>query len=275
MAEKSSFFNSVNGDRKYLAGDFADFFSPLITNGFFPSLTNLQVIADRGTMDVVIKVGRAWINGYQYVNTSDLILKHDVADGVLNRIDRVVVRLNFIDREITAAIKKGTPASNPLPPTVQRDADIYELGIATVAINAGATSVTQSNVIDTRNDVTVGGIVNNLFAESNAQARHVAVDDLNNYFVSSNTEGVLIELGQPLTVRKTNQDASGIFKTVTFANGAGVTVKKSELSNVDVNGNYLTRTLTFYGQDGSTVMKTITYTRTFNADGEVLTEVIQ
>lgn len=275
MAEKSSFFNSVNHDRVYQAADFADFFSPLVTNGFFPADLNLKVIADRGNMNITVKSGRAWINGYMYRNTSDLILTHDVADGVLHRIDRVVVRLSFADRNITTVIKKGTPGSNPLPPTVQRDADIYELGIATVSIKAGATSITQNDVIDTRNDVTVGGVVNNLFAESNAQARHVEVDDLNNYYVSNNAEGALIELGQPLSIEKTNQDPSGIFKTVTFRNGAGVAVKQSVLSNQDANGNFLTRTLTLYGQDGSTVMKTIVFKRTYNADGEYVKEDIQ
>ncbi|WP_019243639.1 MULTISPECIES: hypothetical protein [Bacillus] len=277
MAELGYFFNAVNvngtWDREYKAEDFADFFSPLITNGFFPSDLNLKAIADAGNMNVTIKSGRAWINGYMYKNTSDLILTHDVADGVLNRIDRVVVQLSFIDREIKTIIKKGTPASNPLPPTVQRDADIYELGIATVAINAGATSIVQNNIIDTRNDVTVGGIVNNLFAEMNAQARNVKLDDINNLYVSDNVEGALIELGQPKAVYKEDVDQNDKFKKVTLKNSAGVTIAVSVLSNPDSDLNYRTRTETLYGQDGVTPMKTIVYTRTFNSNGLLLNEV--
>ncbi|MGH4125286.1 MAG: hypothetical protein ACREV6_20405 [Clostridium sp.] len=40
--EKSSFFNSVEGDRKYKASDFASYFNSLLTNGVFPNpSTNL------------------------------------------------------------------------------------------------------------------------------------------------------------------------------------------------------------------------------------------
>ena len=43
MAEKSSFFNSVSGDRKYKAEDWASYFGALIGNGVFPNpATNLQ-----------------------------------------------------------------------------------------------------------------------------------------------------------------------------------------------------------------------------------------
>lgn len=279
MAELGYFFNAVNvngeWDREYKAEDFADFFSPLITNGFFPSELNLKVIADSGTMDIAVKAGRAWIEGYMYKNTSDLILTHDVADGVLNRIDRIVVQLSFIDREIKTIIKKGTPASNPLPPTVQRDADIYELGIATINIPAGATSISQSNVIDTRADVTVGGIVNNLFAEANAQASNVSIDDLADYFVSKNVEGALIELAQPYSTYRLDQDTNGIFRIYRNENRAGVQTIKSTLSNPDSDGNYRTRTVQKFDANGTTVMLTIVFSITYNLDGEWLNEVIQ
>lgn len=274
MAEKSSFFNSVNGDRKYLAGDFAEFFSPLITNGFFPGDLNLKVVADANNMTVKVKPGRAWINGYMYNNTSDLTLTHDVAHGSLARIDRVVVQLSFINRNIRAIIKKGTAASSPVPPQLQRDADIYELGIATVTINAGATSIVQANITDTRADVTVGGIVNNLFADANAQADNVMLDDLNNYYVSGNVEGALIELAQPLSVYKTNEDVNGIFTNILWKNAAGINVKRSVLSNLDAEGNYLRRTVTLFAANGSTVMKTIVYNLTYNAEGVVISEVV-
>lgn len=37
MAEKSSFFTSLNGDRKYKSSDFAEYFSTFIGNGVFPN----------------------------------------------------------------------------------------------------------------------------------------------------------------------------------------------------------------------------------------------
>jgi hypothetical protein len=160
--EKSSFFNSIAGDRKYQASDFAAFFSSLLTNGVFPDpSTNLQVMSN-GDMTVTIKVGKAWVNGYVYINDSDLILPVTVADGVLKRIDRVVIQYSTINREIKIKIKKGTFASSPVAPILQRDADIYELGIADISIVNGSTSITQANITDLRLNTTYCGWVNSL-----------------------------------------------------------------------------------------------------------------
>lgn len=275
MAEKSSFFNSVNGDRRYLASDFADFFSPLVTNGFFPSNLNLKVFADKGNMDITVKSGRAWINGYMYSNTGDLSLTLDVADGVLYRIDRVVVQLSFLDRAIRTVVKKGTPASNPYPPAIQRNADVFELGIATVYVGAGITSISGSNITDTRYDVTVGGIVNNMFADASVQGDAVKLDDQNNYYVSENLEGALIELAQPLTVNKSGYDVNAIFTNIVFTNPAGVNVKQSLLSNPDSEGNYLVRTVSYFGIDGVTVVRKEVYDLIYNADGNIVSEVLR
>jgi len=162
--EKSSFFNSVldqsgNPDRPYLAEDFARYFSAIIGNGIFPNPSNnLQAISNNN-MTITIKQGKAWINGYFYYNTDDLILPIEVADGVLNRIDRIVLRLDFINREIKAKVKKGTFASSPTAPTLQRDADAYELALADIAVNKGTISITQGSITDKRLDNSLCGIV--------------------------------------------------------------------------------------------------------------------
>ena len=160
--EKSSFFNSVSGDRKYQASDFAEYFNSLVTNGVFPDpSTNLQVLAN-GNMTVTIKAGPAWIKGYHYLNDADLILTIAVADGVLKRIDRIVLKMDTVARNITAVVKKGTFASTPVAPVLQRDADAYELGLADVYVANGATSIIQANITDLRMNTTYCGWVNSL-----------------------------------------------------------------------------------------------------------------
>lgn len=275
MAEKSLFFNSVNGDRKYLATDFADYFSKFITNGFFPGELNLKVIADAGDMSFVVKAGTAYIDGYMYNNTSDLRLSVDVADGVLNRIDRVVVQLSFIDRQIRTIIKKGVLASSPVAPSVQRDADIYELGIATISVPAGTTTLTQSSITDTRGDITVGGIVNNLFAEANAQASNVSIDDVAGYFISKTVEEALIELAQPTSVIKSNKDVNDIYTSFEKKNPAGIRTVQSVLSNPNVDGYYLTRTIKKFDRDGTTIKLTMVTSISYDPDGEWFEELIQ
>lgn len=157
--EKSSFFNSINKDRLYKAEDYAQYFSSFIGNGIFPNpSTNLQAIANNN-MTVTLKLGKAWINGYFYFNNDDLILSIDAADGVLNRIDRLVIRFDTVNRNITAKIKKGTFASTPVAPTLQRDADGYELAIADIYVVKGAVSITQANITDIRLDANLCGLV--------------------------------------------------------------------------------------------------------------------
>lgn len=159
MAEISGFHNSINGDRKVKADFFARFFGSLIGNGVFPNpSTGCQVIANND-MTVTVKTGKAWINGVFYENTADMALSLDVADGVLKRIDRVVLQYNTIDRTIAAKVKKGTFASSPVAPSLQRDADAYELGIADILVSNGVISVTQANITDLRLNTTYCGIV--------------------------------------------------------------------------------------------------------------------
>ncbi|ABS39955.1 hypothetical protein [Clostridium botulinum] len=157
--EKSFVFNSVNGDRRYKAEDFREYFASFISNGVFPNPSNnLQVIANND-MTITIKAGKGWINGAIYINTDDYILNIDVADGVLNRIDKVVLRMDTAERKIYSYVKKGQFASSPTAQTLQRDADAYEIALADVAVNKGAISITQANITDLRLDKNLCGIV--------------------------------------------------------------------------------------------------------------------
>ena len=157
--EKSSFFTSLNGDRRYKSSDFAEYFKTFIGNGVFPNpSTNLQATANED-MTVTILPGYAWINGYMYANTDSLNLIIENSDSVLNRIDRVVVRLDFLNREIKTYVKKGSFATSPIAPNIQRDADVFELAIADININAGAIKITQSDIKDLRLNKEVCGIV--------------------------------------------------------------------------------------------------------------------
>ncbi len=146
-------------DRVYKAETYAEYFASFIGNGVFPNpSTNLQVIGT-DKMQVIVKPGKGWINGYKYENTDDLILPIDVADGVLHRIDKIVLRYDVVEREIRAKIKKGEFASEPKAPQLTRDADMYELGLADIKVNAGSISITQVDITDLRLNKEVCGIV--------------------------------------------------------------------------------------------------------------------
>lgn len=159
MAIYSGLFMSVNGDRKYNAWWFAKYFSTFIGNGVFPNPSiNLQVVENEN-MTTTVKPGLGWINGYFLYTDSDHVLQHDLADGVLKRIDTVVMRLNYLTRQIEIDINKGLFSSEPIAPALQRDADAYELALADVLINNGATQITQANITDLRLNKELCGIV--------------------------------------------------------------------------------------------------------------------
>lgn len=157
--EKSSFFNSINHDRRYKAEDWAEYFKSFIGNGVFPNpSTSLQVIASND-MTVQVMAGKAWINGYFYLNTDNLNIKLDNADGQLNRIDRIVVCWDLNERKMSVKVKPSTYSAEPTPAQLQRDATKYEIALADVYVGKGATEIRQNNITDLRLNSELCGVV--------------------------------------------------------------------------------------------------------------------
>lgn len=145
--EKFSFFNDVHDDRVYYAEDWARHLKKYFTNGIFNNELN---VVSNNDMTITIKEGDANIEGYRYTNTGDLVKTIDNADGTLNRIDNVVLRLDLTNRLISAQIIKGTFADKPVAPELVRTSTIYDLRIAKISIPAGTTTITQDLITDTR-----------------------------------------------------------------------------------------------------------------------------
>lgn len=166
MAEYSGFFNSVGGDRVYAADFFAKFFGSFIGNGIFPNpSTNCQILEDTA-MAVTYSAGIAWINGYFYISDQDETVTLAAADAVLKRIDRLVLRYTVADRRILFTVKEGVFSSSPVATALQRDADVYEIGLADVYVGAGAVEITQANITDLRLNNTYCGIVHGLIDQA-------------------------------------------------------------------------------------------------------------
>lgn len=117
----------------------------------------LGVTAGDG-LSVTVAPGLAWLKyaefaGVAYANTEAKRLQLDAASTNYPRIDRIVVRYSKSENKVYLAVRKGTAASSPAVPAVVRDANTYEISLAQVRVNAGATSV--SSITDERlnNDV--------------------------------------------------------------------------------------------------------------------------
>lgn len=163
MAQECGFFNAQlvgeEYDRVYLAEQFAAYFASFIGNGVFgSSMQQLEVVANNDMTTNVLS-GQAWINGWWYRNTDVYTLSHSVADGVLSRIDVVVLRWDHSARDMYLRVIEGTPSANPVKPAIVRNADYYDLQLCTVSIPAGSIRITQAQITDTRLDNSVCGLV--------------------------------------------------------------------------------------------------------------------
>jgi len=192
MAEQYRFFGSTAGDtRQYNQIEFAEVFSRIFKNGYFPEVGNeLQVTStDPAGMTVEVKSGQAWINGYWYKNDSNKVLTINAADATLNRIDRVVLRLDVVmNRVIEALIIQGTPASNPAAPALTRTSQIYEISLAQIYVAAGVTSISQSAITDERDDINVCGKAVPYYVPTNDDISNVAAA---NKIIRTNVQGKL------------------------------------------------------------------------------------
>ncbi len=175
MAEKYRFFDSIDGEdeRHYTADEFAEYFRQFIRNGIFTGGENLQVGTSSQDMKVFIKPGYAWVEGYLYkIEGEPLAVEHEIADPSLNRIDRVVIRLDktLENRYVKAFVLKGEPGDSPKPPALTRDANVYELSLAQVEIIAGKSFIEAHQINDERLHPQVCGLVTHLFEQVDTTA---------------------------------------------------------------------------------------------------------
>ena len=168
MPEVSFPFDSVQtdgiDDRVYYSEDFKRYFKQFLTNGVYPNpSTNLKVEALNNNMVLSVNLGSAFINGACYSIIEDK-LNITVSDSHIsyNRKDIVVVSLNETNRTVNVLYKEGVPSASPQAPTITRNADIYELKLCEITVKSGVNKITQADILDTRLDKSVCGLVTGL-----------------------------------------------------------------------------------------------------------------
>lgn len=178
MAVKFGFFNSENGDRLYNAEDIGNYFVKLISDGVFATpATSLQVQESTG-MTISIAEGWGFIACHWLNNTSAYNLTLGSSSPTVDRIDRIVLRLDRANRRMQLVLLTGIPSASPTAPSLTRTTNgIYELSLAQIYVSAGAVAITQADITDERADTSLCGYVTglidqidttNLFAQYNA-----------------------------------------------------------------------------------------------------------
>ena len=166
MAEMSFPYGSVNHDRRYKSNDFRAYYALFLGNGVFYNNANALKVIEGDGMTVMLSIGNAFIEGAGYRNTSVKAIKLDMADGVLARIDRIVIRNDYKVRDTYSAVLKGSYSAQPQAPALTRNADAYEIAVADILVKKGAVSITQADITDTRLNKEICGIVTGLVQQA-------------------------------------------------------------------------------------------------------------
>lgn len=148
MSVTFGFYNSVNHDRRYNALQMSSIFDGIIRDGIFMSIGTAMVVKAASGMTVNVGEGRAWFDHTWTLNDSELPVKLEASELILNRIDAIVLDVDHRDsvRANSIIAIKGTPASNPVAPTLIRTTDHNQYPLCNIYVKAGVTEITQSNI---------------------------------------------------------------------------------------------------------------------------------
>ena len=155
MAITNAIYDAVPCTQDNLGRMFASFLS----DGYISDYgSELEVIAaDPPSMKVLVLDGRAHILGRYYgqpdADGYELPISSNTTGST--RIDRVVLRLDIgTTHQISARVIEGTTSA----PDLTRSSTVWEISLAQIPVASGAASITNSVIVDERDDYTVCGI---------------------------------------------------------------------------------------------------------------------
>ena len=161
MAFHSGFFNSKNLDRTYTAEDFTSYLSSIICNGILDTYgQNFKLTAASSGLKVNLGTGKAWIDGHYFINDARYSIDlSSYQDESLPRFVAISILLDVGEsvRSVSLEIVPGTPAESPTLPSLPHDENKTRLLMYAVRLNPSATSLTENDWFDYREDKNVCG----------------------------------------------------------------------------------------------------------------------
>lgn len=216
MAITYGFFNAQKignvYDRTYDADNFAEFFSSLIGNGVSAAIEDCFKVSASSGMSVSVAPGFAWIKGH-YMKSDAIETKTlSSAPSSGSRIDAVVLQLDESSRDIKLVVLEGTSGVSPSIPVLTRTAEKYEIMLAYITVSAGTSSLTASNIMDTRSNTEYCGLLNTFASilipdgsiSSNKLSEPVAINK-GGTGASTGSDGLKNLFASGLTVLSANQ----------------------------------------------------------------------
>lgn len=158
-----------NPDRVYSAALLCRMMAKQIRDGIVHGDGNEMAVTvtDPPAMTVLVGTGTAMVQGRFCENDAALTLAVPAAHATYPRIDRVVVRLNASPgRTIDIVVKPGTAAPTPAAPALTRTAETWELSLAQVRVEAGATYIVAAKITDERANTSLCGVAAPVYVPS-------------------------------------------------------------------------------------------------------------
>lgn len=150
------FFDSINDDRLYSAEEMNRPYRRLVSNGVFAkqngqTADDLQVLSNDG-MNIIVKQGDGIFADKWFNNPNDKVITIDTNTDIVPRIDSIIVQVSFLTDERAGYImyKKGIPASEPQPPTLNINESVKEYRLANIYVDVNTNNILQSNITDLR-----------------------------------------------------------------------------------------------------------------------------
>lgn len=130
-------------------------------------------------------------------------------------------------------------------------------------------SMTQKGVVMLEDSVTSASVTKAATPKSVKTVNDALAAHKTDYAKLSTDVGTLKKLSKV----RSNKDSNGIFTTVTYKRKSDGTIYAKSVLSGGTSPNYTTKTETFYGTDGTTVIETNVYNVSYDSDGDWIGEL--
>ena len=163
MAEKSGFFNARETedgtyDREYDAEQFAEYFANFISNGVYANPANqLKVVFENSPSKpfvVVVRRGKAYIDGYWYELTEDMEITIPANKKAYVVKDVIRCILDKTERKVSIVLEEDVTSDYPMNNNTRHD-----LVLSTIMVQPNASKLNAEDITDKRPDKTYCGFV--------------------------------------------------------------------------------------------------------------------
>lgn len=181
MAEKSGFFNARETeegiyDREYDAEQFAEYFANFVSNGVYVNPANQLKVVFNNSPDkpfvVVVRKGKAYIDGYWYELTEDMEVTIPANTKSYAIKDVICCTLDKTERKVSIILKEDVISDMPVNNNTQHD-----LVLSTVLVQPNAPKLNAEDITDKRPDKTYCGFVTGLIDQIDTTELFQQYDD--------------------------------------------------------------------------------------------------